>query len=270
MKFRFPLLVALALALNSCSSSDDYVPLIQPELPAEGSSRVRSITHEGSMPQTYDWTFNYDANYLVSAEGKLLGDTDGTYKYRSQLYYSPNGVTIVNSNGKNMAAVMDAKGNIVELAVNNNEYYFEYTAGRLTSWKKVLNDENFGHEESATTGKLTYNAAGNLVRIDHVGHDGVTTVVTLTPSTTLNKNGILPPTLSSQMGCFGFEHLYYGGMLGKPSTHLVKTIKVDNAKGTANDYQIDCTYSFFPETGDTKLCNFTYKGEATSVIYKYE
>ena len=66
------------------------------------------------------------------------------------------------------------------------------------------------------------------------------------------------------------ECLYYGGMLGKPSTHLVKTIKVDNAKGTANDYQIDCTYSFFSETGDTKLCNFTYKGEAASVIYKYE
>jgi hypothetical protein len=89
------------------------------------------------------------------------------------LYYAPNGVAIVNSNGKNMTAVMDAKGNIVELAVNNNEYYFEYTDGRLTSWKKVLNDENFGHEESATTGKLTYNAVGNLVRIDHVGHDGV-------------------------------------------------------------------------------------------------
>jgi hypothetical protein len=47
MKFRFPLLATLAFALYSCSS-DDYEPSIELELPAEGSSRVRSITHEGS------------------------------------------------------------------------------------------------------------------------------------------------------------------------------------------------------------------------------
>lgn len=267
MKFRFPLLAALAMALYSCSSSDDHVPPVQPELPAEGSLRVRSITHEGSLPYVYDWKLNYNANYLVSAEGNLVGDVEN--KYRSTLSYTPEGVTISNYQGPKMEAIMDADGNIVQLTVNMDVYNFSYTDGYLTSWSKVVRDMNFGGNVSSASGKLSYNS-GNLVRIEYIENEGTPTIVTLTPSTTLNKNGLLPVTLSMQMGCFGFEHLYYGGMLGKPSKHLVKRVQVDSSKGSASDYVIDYLYSTSNETGNTDLCVVTYQGKVATAIYRYK
>ena len=267
MKFRSPVLAALAMALYSCSSSDDYVPLVQPELPAEGNNRVRSITHEGNVPNVYDWKFTYDTNYLVSAEGTLVGDTENFY--RSALYYSPEGVTIANYNGPQMSAIMNEDGNIVQLTANKDVYHFTYTNGYLTAWDKTVRDANFGGNASSASATLSY-SGGNLVRISYVENDGQPTVVTLTPSTYLNENGLLPATLSPQLGCFGFEHLYYGGMLGKASKNLVKKVKVDSSRGASYDYEIDYTYSFSKTTGATELCIFTYQGKAATAIYKYE
>jgi hypothetical protein len=265
MKFRFPLLATLAFALYSCSS-DDYEPSIELELPAEGSSRVRSITHEGSLPYVYDWKLNYNDKYLVAAEGNLVGDTENMYS--SYLSYTPETVLINNPKGPQMEAIMDADGNIVQLTVSKDVYNFVYTNGYLTAWDKTVRDMNFGGNVSSASGKLKY-SAGNLVRIEYVENNGNPTIITLTPSTTLNKNGLLPVTLSLQMGCFGFEHLYYGGMLGKASKNLVKRVVVDDPKGTANDFAIDYTYSVSATTGDTELCVFTYRGQAATAIYKY-
>lgn len=267
MKIRIPLFAALVMALYSCSSSDDYVPLVQPELPAEGNCRVRSITHKGNVPNVYDWSLTYEPNYLVSAEGTLVGDTQNSY--RSALYYSPDGVTIVNYNGPQMEATMDKDGNIVRLTANKDVYHFAYTNGYLTAWNKTVRDANFGGDASSASAELMYKD-GNLVRISYVENNGNPTVITLTPSTDLNINGLLPVALSHHLGCFGFEHLYYGGMLGKPSKHLVKKVKVDSSRGAAYDYEISYDYNSSKITGNIDLCTFKYQGQSATAIYGYE
>ena len=268
MKFRLPLYVAFAAALYSCSSSDDHTPLLQPELPAEGKSRVTSITHEGSLPNVYNWTLTYDATRLVAAEGNLVGDM--LNRYRSALYYSPTGVTIANAEGPKMEAVFNIDGNIVQLMVNKDVYHFAYTDGRLTTWDKTVRDMNFGGDVSSASGRLTYQG-GDLVSIEYIENEGSPTIYTLTHSENLNRNGLLPALISQQMGCFGFEHLYYGGMLGKGSTHLVSNVKVDSSRGEAYDYEISYAYSTAPLTGDITLCNISYESnKAAAVIYKYD
>lgn len=267
MKFRSALYAALFAALYSCSSSDDHTPLLQPDLPAEGKSRVTSITHEGSLPNVYNWNLTYDATRLVAAEGSLLGDMQN--KYRSALYYSPTGVTIANLEGPKMEAVFNIDGNIVQLMVNKDVYHFAYTDGRLTAWDKTVRDMNFGGDVSSASGRLAYQD-GNLVSIEYVENEGAPTIYALTPSAVSNRNGLLPALLSQQMGCFGFEHLYYGGMLGKPSAHLVANVKVDSSRGEEFDTEISYAYSTAPLTGDVTLCNVSYdEGKAAAVIYKY-
>lgn len=267
MKLRFPLFATLVALLYSCSSSDDHAPLLQPNLPADGNNRVTSIVHEGSLPNVYNWTLTYDATRLLAAEGNLVGDTQN--KYRSAFYYNPTGVTIANAGGPNMEAVFDIDGNIVQLMVNKDIYHFAYTDGRLTAWDKTVRDMNFGGDVSSASGRLTYQD-GNLVSIAYVENEGEPSVYALTPSAIANRNGLLPALLSQQMGCFGFEHLYYGGMLGKPSSHLVANVKVDSSRGEEFDSEISYAYSSAPHTGNITLCNISYdNGKAAAVIYKY-
>lgn len=267
MKFRIPLYAAFAAVLASCSGSDDHTPLLQPDLPAAGKSRVCSITHEGSLPNVYNWTLTYDATRLVAAEGNLVGDMQN--KYRSAFYYGPSGVTIANSEGPKMEATFNIDGNIVQLMVNKDVYHFTYADGRLITWDKTVRDMNFGGDVSSASGRLAYQD-GNLVSIEYIENEGAPTFYTLTPSAIPNRNGLLPALISQQMGCFGFEHLYYGGMLGKPSTHLISNVKVDSSRGEEFDYEISYAYSSAPLTGDITLCNISYENnKAAAVIYKY-
>lgn len=267
MKLHLPLFAALVATLSACNSSDDHAPLLQPDLPAVGKSRVCSITHEGSLPGVYNWTLAYDATRLIAASGTLIGDMQNGY--RSALYYTSSGVTIVNADGPKMEALFDIDGNIVQLMVNKDIYHFSYTDGRLIAWDKTVRDMNFGGNVSNASGKLTYQG-DNLTRIEYVENGGNPTVYSLTPSAVPNHNGLLPALLSGQMGCFGFEYLYYGGMLGKPSSHLVANIKVDSSRGEEFDYEIAYSYSSAPTTGDITLCNISYADNQTAaVIYKY-
>jgi hypothetical protein len=49
--------------------------------------------------------------------------------------------------------------------------------------------------------------------------------------------------MSKQLGCLGFEHLYYAGLLGRPTTHLVKSISVSFPDGSQNNYKTEFSYN---------------------------
>ena len=71
------------------------------------------------------------------------------------------------------------------------------------------------------------------------------------------------------MGCFGFEHLYYAGLLGKATKHLVQTIQVDYPdEAKKDDFTVDFNYSTNKED-HIQLCTFILNGEAASVNYTY-
>lgn len=264
-------LMALGLALYSCSSSDDdgggyYEPPIKLDLPAEGESRVTSIKHSGSVPASYDWDLTYNATHLTSAKGNLVAGEDNAYS--STLSYTSKGVNIANSNNMNMAVTLNNDGNIVELTVNKDVYSFEYNVnGYLTEWSKTTHDANFADEASKAWATLTYEA-GNLARIEYVWNNNDPIVLTFTPSNYVNENGLLPAALSRYLGCFGFEHLYYAGMLGRPTAHLVGKVAIDGLDD--DDYTIEYGYSF--AGNNTTLCTFNSKDGATvaSVNYYYK
>ena len=265
MNLRIPLFAALGWVLYSCSSSDGghWVPPVQPERPATGAARVQRISHLGTTPNAYDWTLNYSATHLTSAECKLVGNASNSYK--SSLTYGASSVTIANTAGLNMTAALNGDGCIEQLMVNKDEYYFTYENGRLVGWHKVMRDANFADKAASASAELVYQD-GDLVSIVYAENNDAPTVVTLTPSTHPNTNGLLPAVLSRYMGCFGFEHLYYAGMLGKPTSHLVQGAIIDGLGD--DDYEIAYTYSI-ADSGNTELCTFQYLGEAVAVDYEY-
>jgi hypothetical protein len=80
---------------------------------------------------------------------------------------------------------------------------------------------------------------------------------------------LLPETLSKQLGCFGFEHLYYAGLLGKATKHLVRLIEIDYPdEAKKDDFTIEFEYSTNKEDY-TELCTFKLDGRAVSVNYTY-
>ena len=75
--------------------------------------------------------------------------------------------------------------------------------------------------------------------------------------------------LSKQMGCFGFEHLYYAGLLGKATKHLVKAIQIDYPdEAKKDDYSVEFKYST-NKSDQIELCTFILNDEAVSVNYVY-
>lgn len=266
MNLRIPLFAALGWVLYSCSSSDGghWVPPVQPELPATGAYRVQQISHLGTTPNAYNWTLKYSDTHLTWAECELVGNASNSYK--SALAYTASGVTITNTGGLNMTAVLNGDGNIEQLTVNKDEYYFTYADGRLIAWRKVMRDANFADKAASASAELNYQD-GDLVSIVYAENNDDPIVVTLTPSTYPNTNGLLPAVLSRYMGCFGFEHLYYAGMLGKPTNHLVQGAFIDGLGD--DDYEIAYNYSI-ANTGSTELCTFQYQGEAVAVDYEYK
>lgn len=71
---------------------------------------------------------------------------------------------------------------------------------------------------------------GNFSKITYMGPDGAKITVSFTASDLQNRNGVLPELVGKELGCLGFEHLYYAGLLGRSSSNLVKTSVTQTTK----------------------------------------
>ncbi len=259
-------LAGAALVLTSCSD-DDPEPF-RPQLPAAGGKAVRSIQHLGSLMTSYDWTFAYSGDRLVSADGKVRDSDatiDGSFSYTSWISYGPASVSVSNSSGEKTTVRLNSMNYIDEMEVNRNRYKFYYTDGRLSGWQKTVFENSFGqamqYRSSATIEYLN----GNLSRIVYTETDNDPVTLTFTPSGYVNRNGLLPETVSKEMGCLSFEHLYYAGLLGRSTTHLVKSI---NVTSQTRNYTTEFEYS--QRGNDIVLCTYhTPQGGVSSVSYGY-
>ena len=256
------------LVFTSCTSDDDPIPYVQPELPGHGIKPIKSIVHSGNVNNCYDWQFHYDGTRMVAADGSQYG-TLTPFAYRSYLYYTTQDVSVTNSNNMGMKLALNNELNITLLNVNMDEYTFTYNNKKqLVKWEAVFKDANFGAEASRAKANITY-ANGNIAKIEYAKNNDNPTVYTFTSAMAKNVNGLLPETMSVALGCYGFEHLFYAGLLGAPTENLVKTIEVDYPEESGLvDYTLNFTYATNSE-GNTSLCTFKYNDEAVSVNYEY-
>lgn len=262
------LFIGIATLMASCSSDEPTPALVQPTLPGSSDVRVKSITHRGNMNGCYDWQFAYTGTRLTSASATLYNPTSVNIQYGSQLIYGENSVSIVNTGNLAMGLTLDENHNITYLTANKDEYRFVYNEGRLTAWDKIVKDVNFGADVSRARADIEY-VNGDLKTIAYYENNDAPTYYRFTPSDIPNTNGLLPELMSKPFGCFGFEHLYYAGLMGNATKRLVKSIEIDYPEASGHqDYELHFNYSVNKD-GMVELCTFTYNGEAARADYTY-
>ena len=261
----------LALSFTSCSE-DDTIAFI-PQLPANGGDNVKKIVHSGKMMKNYDWTFTYNGPRIVNAAGISRDpqeDKDRQHVYTSSLKYGENYVGVYNSNGEPVSLTLNNQGYIsnMEVGRNKNAYTFLYDDGRMVAWHKTIYEDNFGHTNTYETSAVINYDNGNLESIIMIGPDKVPVTTKFVSSAMENRNGLLPETATEQMGCLGFEHLYYAGLLGKSTKNMVKSLTVSYANDPKKGYTLNFEYG--TEKNNVTLCNYhTDTDEIASVRYDY-
>ncbi len=265
-----PLFLATALlagATLQTACSDDDPQLLQPNLPANGGSDVTKITYNGTVTDGYNWTFTYSGKRLCQAKAVRL-TSDGTptgFGYTSTLSYGPGTVAVTNSSGEKITITLNAKNFIEKMQVNLNVYTFDYDSdGRLVRWRKQYVEDAMGQiSDYVVTGEISY-SNGDLKKIVYTEPDNKPTTLTFTNTDKDNRNGILLPTISKEMGCAGFEHLYYAGLLGRPTRHLVASVSYDYTNGKDEDKTDTFVYGGIQ---NTTTC--TYNNSTVTVLYEY-
>ena len=261
--------LAAGIGLAACSDND--VPPIKPTLPATNGSAVRSIRHLGNMPMTYDWLFRYAAGRLTSAQGtRRTADAapDDEFSYAVSLAYNTWAVVPTLGNGTRLQVKLNSRGYVESLAENEDTYEFWYENDMLTRWKRTDVETSYGGtQEYVTEGKITY-SNGDLKKIVYTGVDKQPVVYTFTATQEANTNGLLPVGAERALGCLGIEYLYYAGLMGRATTHLVQSMTAyDNATESVTER---FTYSYSRRGSNVELCNYTAKdGSIGSVYYEY-
>lgn len=269
-----PLMVLLAsMAITSCGD-DDPAPL-RPQLPATSGSNVRTITRQGSVESGYDWKFTYQGGRLTQAAGTLRDPSaaiDHSFSYTSRLTFRSRSVEMKNSTDEKVALQLNAQGLVQQMTVNRNIYRFSYNdSGRLAAWDKTVFEESLGlvqqYHSSATIG---YTPTGALKQITYNGTDSRKVILTIEGSSQNNQNGLIPPTLSREMGCIGFEHLFYAGLLGKAPSTLVESVTYEYPDAVPAVPTVTTTFEYGFHLGNVALCNYHLSdGSVASVAYGY-
>lgn len=271
MKTLRKLWLAALAACTFAACSDSEPAALQPQLPATGGSNVKSITHLGGVESTYDWEFIYNGKRLTDARGTVRDASDQVdqkFQYTSKIGYGPNSVTLASSSGEKIELVLNGQGYVGQMRVNRNVYNFIYGIdGRLTAWDKTVFEESLGQiQQYRSSASITY-TNGTYDRIIYTGTDNRVTTLTFQPSQLVNLNGLLPVGVSKELGCIGFEQLYYAGLLGRPSANLIASVSYD-FENDANNYTT--SFSYNNRAGNTVLCNYvTPSGAVASVSYGY-
>lgn len=265
--------VASACAFTSCSDDEAPAPpALQPTLPNEGGARVVSIAHKGARVPSFDWQLVYTGDRLTRAEGTRRtpeSATDRTYAYTSTLSYDARSVYVTNTAGENPVLTLGGQNYIDKMSVGEDEYYFSYTDGRITSWRKIDVESSMGQAQTYITSATLSYENGNLKQIVYTEPGNRQSVVTFTTSGTSNLNGLLPAGVSQYLGVLGFEHLYYAGLLGRAVVNLPASVRVQYPAGSGKgDYET--TYTYATEGRNVTLCSFyTPEGDLAAVDYTY-
>lgn len=264
------LLTATIFGATSCSD-DDPGPRVTPTLPCTSSVPVRSVTHDGTVTAGYDWQLTYADGRLVEGLGTVRdpqASIDKSYTYRSTIEYGFNNTLgLKNSSGDNVVVKLNSYGLIERMTVDRNTYEFAYIDNRLSSWRITLFENSFGHSQQfRSTGELSYEN-GDLKKIIYTGPDNSPVELVFESTALPNINGLLPETVSKEMGLMGYEHLYYAGLFGRATAHLPASVTRKHSSDSTLDYKVDFEYSHVG--GNTKLCTYRNGTQPTIASYTY-
>lgn len=267
-------LAPLALLLASCSDSEP--PALTPTLPATTGSRVTNIKRNGSFESGYDWSFRYQNNRLTQATGVLRNPDnlqDRNFSYNCNLKYGRGQVSATYSNTsiEPMTFVMGTNNCISRIIQGRNTIDFQYNAdGRLTAWQKEAYEGAFGQQaQYRSSANISYDASGAIHKIVYYGTDDRRTIVTLTNSTHANINGLLPATLSTELGMSGYEHLYYAGLLGRATSVLPQQLTREYPDASAREPET-VTYEYGQQGNNITMCYYhPTPNSVASVEYTY-
>ena len=261
----------MGLSLASCSS-DSSAPALEFTTPNTSGSPLKSIAHNGNVPETYNCSFTYTSKRLTSATAAYQNGTKAESPYTLRLSYSPKNVSVTSTNKDNILVEVNSDNLISNIKINDNTYNFYYTSGRLIHWTEEIKESGYAGVMRSSNATLSYDGNGDLRQIVYVRDEEFplyTRTLTFTPTASTNVNGLLPEGIAREMGVLGFEYLYYAGGFGKPTTHLVESVSFLFAQQEDKNYTLNYNYTVEPSTGNVILCNYAYGGQYASVNYKY-
>lgn len=273
MNTRLPLyLSGLLLMFGSCSSNDHELPILKPHTPnTEAGHRLTSVIHAGNVPNTYDWTFTYHDDRLTKAAGVYKTGTEEHYSYESTLTYGYKSIKVSSTGNDKSTLTLNEQEMLGHMTVNKNKYEFRYDNGYLTEWTEQVVSESFGQVTSYTShADIVYTISGNLKEIIYTENQNYPydyCQLTFNTTDTLNVNGLLPEAVSREMGCLGFEHLYYAGVLGRATRNLVRDVTFTYPLRPEKNKTIRFMYAL--RGNDVTLCNYTNDGQPVSTTYLY-
>lgn len=263
----------IMLGLTACSD-DDAPEAIKPTLPAPEGMNVRTISYVGAFTDCYDWTFSYNSGRMLNATSVLHqagSESDNGLTTKFSLSYNNKGVSLKNTTkGVSFPTQLNSLFHIEKMTEGEDVYTFNYTDGLLSSWrKKVVKTSSMGGTTTMETkGEITYDANGDLKKVVYTAEQGQQAIVLFTLSDKENICGLLPPFATKELGCAGFEYLYYAGLLGRPTAHLVERIEFVYPDDEEAGQTVTLSYNM--KGGKVQLCNFvTSNGQPGTVLYTY-
>lgn len=270
INIHFILLASFLVLFSTTSCSDDNDHGFTPTLPANGGEDVKEITHSSNMQETYNWKFNYQSGRLVYVSSQLISSIS-PINFTASLSYKSNQVKVVRSDGNNIDITLNPNSLLIStLRMSSFVYNYNYDDNRrLIRWNCAYIDPILGVSIKRSYGNINYDENNDIRQIQYVeDENNADNVVTLnfTPSAKINLNGLLPEGVSEELGMKGLEYLYYGGLLGKSTYHLVESIDYQYAKTPDNNHTVTYQYGDNGSNGNIVSCTF---GNACSVQYAY-
>lgn len=269
MKLTRPILLLSLFCMAACSDDDEVAFL--PTLPTNGGSPVKEVIHNGNLPDCCDWDLTYSGNRLVNAVGTSYIN-DNTLSSSFYLTYGAQSVTMRGDGNTQYSIDLNSDLLVNRITAGNNVYEFNYWNNRLAYWRKVTVDDGFAPiPQYTSSASLTYNNGdlSQIVYTENENNSDNTVTLTFTPSSYLNTNGLLPDGVTREIGCLGFEFLFYAGLMGNATTHLVQSVTVSHALYPERDYTLEYDYSTDATGLNVVLCNYRFEGSPASVTYRY-
>ena len=285
------LLSLSAICLTSCDDNDKLFQNL-PGNVATGSKPVQLFfrkttaigTNQDDLIGQYNWGFEYNKrNQLKNGSGLFVISNSETN--------SPRAFIIDYNNDKELEIKVNTNNGVEEIEAeitNNLITHIDHEAGEKFSHSTIFYEDeriiNVTNERSAA-GTSTHSTKcdhhdhptdykqsanflwenGNLNSIQISTHDGMgerESVIRFEYTDKVNVSNTLVDQLFHPLNIAGIEFVYYAGLLGKTSKHLVKTILTEDAR-------IDMEYSFDQYGNVLKSKQLFDNGKVIETSYQY-
>ncbi|MBQ8736414.1 MAG: DUF4595 domain-containing protein [Bacteroidaceae bacterium] len=274
--FSKSLVILAVLGFASCSD-DDSSPTVAPLINTPnvtGYSKLTSVERSGVFVNKCAWNFVYKGENLSSAVSTLQHssnlETEGK-KTNFSLTYGENYVG-VKTDGSQISLTLNEDVLVDKAMSGNTTYNYSYTGGYLTSWNVVYKNDGFaGSSTKGAMAEIGRSLTGNITSIKYTPSADAAEdyyLYSFEYDDQLNYNGLLPECLSTELGCDGFECLYYAGLFGNGTRNVMKSMEVTHSK--REDYHVKYDFNYNTDGyGNIVLCSYGAIENPIVVTYKY-